>query len=162
MPSIALAERAELGQLLDRASWLRVEADRQGSGARLSYDLLHNHREDIPMALYLDDRHHLVGTALLAICWVRAARLSAHPIPFGTQATSRTPASSSATAATGFRAPPKARSAPSYHRRSMQPAQRSRGRSGDRGRLTPSVRSLETRHDQRLGQATHLSRIILV
>ncbi|MHB1988275.1 MAG: JAB domain-containing protein [Acidimicrobiales bacterium] len=45
-----------------------------------------NHREDITMALYLDDRHRLVGTAILTIGWVQAARLSARPILFGTQA----------------------------------------------------------------------------
>ena len=38
------------------------------------------------MALYLDDQHRLVGTALLTIGWVQAARLSARLILFGTQA----------------------------------------------------------------------------
>jgi len=56
------------------------------SAAQLSRDLLRNHREDITMALYLDDRHRLVGTAILTIGWVQAARLSARPILFGTQA----------------------------------------------------------------------------
>lgn len=39
------------------------------------------------MALYLDDRHRLVGTAILTVGWVQAARLSARPILFGAQAT---------------------------------------------------------------------------
>ena len=56
------------------------------SAAQLTRDLLRNHREDITMALYLDDRHRLVGTAILTIGWVQAARLSARPILFGTQA----------------------------------------------------------------------------
>ena len=38
------------------------------------------------MALCVDDRHRLVGTATLTVGWVQAARLSAHPILFGTQA----------------------------------------------------------------------------
>ena len=38
------------------------------------------------MALYLDDRHRLVGTAILTIGWVQAARLSARPLLFGSQA----------------------------------------------------------------------------
>jgi len=38
------------------------------------------------LALYLDDRHRLVGTAILTIGWVQAARLSARPSLFGTQA----------------------------------------------------------------------------
>jgi DNA repair protein RadC len=56
------------------------------SAAQLTRDLLRNHREDITMALYLDDRHRLVGTAILTVGWVQAARLSARPILFGTQA----------------------------------------------------------------------------
>jgi len=56
------------------------------SAAQLTRDLLRNHREDITMVLYLDDRHRLVGTAILTIGWVQAARLSARPILFGTQA----------------------------------------------------------------------------
>ena len=56
------------------------------SAAQLTRDLLRNHREEITMALYLDDRHRLVGTAILTIGWVQAARLSARPILFGTQA----------------------------------------------------------------------------
>jgi len=38
------------------------------------------------MALYLDDPHRLVGTAILTIGWVQATRLSARPILFETQA----------------------------------------------------------------------------
>ena len=57
------------------------------SAAQLNRDLLRHHREDITMALYLDDRHRLVGTAILTVGWVQAARLSARPIIFGAQAT---------------------------------------------------------------------------
>ena len=45
-----------------------------------------NHREDITLALYLDDRHRLVGTAIVAVGWVQAARLSAHPVLLGARA----------------------------------------------------------------------------
>ncbi|MHB8288277.1 MAG: JAB domain-containing protein [Acidimicrobiales bacterium] len=38
------------------------------------------------LALYLDGRHRLVGTAILAVCWVQAARLSARSILQGSQA----------------------------------------------------------------------------
>lgn len=55
-------------------------------GSTFTRDLLRDHREHITMALYLDDRHHLVGTAILPIGWVEAARLSARPILFGSQA----------------------------------------------------------------------------
>lgn len=55
-------------------------------GSTFTRDLLRNHREDITMVLYLDDRHRLVGSAILTLGWVQAARLSARPMPFGTQA----------------------------------------------------------------------------
>jgi len=57
------------------------------SVAQLTRDLLRHHREDITMALYLDDRHRLVGTVILTVGWVQAARLSARPLLFGAQAT---------------------------------------------------------------------------
>jgi hypothetical protein len=42
------------------------------SAAQLTRVLLPNHREDITMASYLDDRHRLVGTAILTGGWVQA------------------------------------------------------------------------------------------
>jgi DNA repair protein RadC len=60
--------------------------DDPSSAAHLADDLLRNHREDITLALYLDDRHRLVGTAILTVGWVEAARLSARPILFGAKA----------------------------------------------------------------------------
>jgi hypothetical protein len=38
------------------------------------------------MALYLNDRHRLVSSAILTIGWVQAAHLSARPILFGSPA----------------------------------------------------------------------------
>ena len=94
------------------------------STAQLTRDLLRNHREYITMALYLDDRHRLVGTAILTGGWVQAARLSARS-SLGPRRASPAPVSSSATAATaatGLRAPQKGRSAPSVP--SPQPCSR--------------------------------------
>lgn len=55
------------------------------TAARLAHDLLRNRREDITLALYLDDRHRLVGHAIVTLGWVEAARLSARPLLFGAQ-----------------------------------------------------------------------------
>lgn len=60
--------------------------DDRRSAAQLTRDLLRNRREDITLALYLDDRHRLVGMAILTVGWVQAARLSARPILQGAQA----------------------------------------------------------------------------
>lgn len=57
-----------------------------GVAAQFARDLLRHHREDITMALYLDDRHRLVGTAIVAIGWVEHSRLSARPILSGSKA----------------------------------------------------------------------------
>ena len=64
--------------------------DGPASAVQLARDLLRHRREDITLALYLDDRHRLVGTAILAVGWVQAARLSARPILQGSQACSAT------------------------------------------------------------------------
>ena len=56
------------------------------TAAQLARDLLRSRREDITLALYLDDQHRLVGTAILTVGWVQAARLSARPILQGSQA----------------------------------------------------------------------------
>jgi len=41
------------------------------SAAQLTRVPLPNHREDITMASYLDDRHRLVGTAILTVGWIQ-------------------------------------------------------------------------------------------
>ena len=65
---------------------LRRRIDGPAAAAQLAGDLLRYRREDITLALYLDDRHRLVGTAIVAVGWVQAARLSARPILSGSQA----------------------------------------------------------------------------
>ena len=60
--------------------------DGPAAAAQLACDLLRHRREEITLALYLDDRHRLVGTAIVAVGWVQAARLSAHPVLLGSQA----------------------------------------------------------------------------
>ena len=69
--------------------------DDPASAAQLTRDLLRHRREEITLALYLDDRHRLVGTAILAVGWVQATRLS------GSQACRGQPASSSSAPAAG-------------------------------------------------------------
>ncbi|NNN15452.1 MAG: hypothetical protein HKL82_06300 [Acidimicrobiaceae bacterium] len=61
-------------------------SDGPASAAQLAADLLRHRRGDIPLALYLDGRHRLVGTAILAVGWAQADRLSARPILQGSQA----------------------------------------------------------------------------
>ena len=53
-------------------------------------ELLQSRREDITLALYMDDRHRFVGHAIVATGWVQSARLSAHPIVAGAQASRAT------------------------------------------------------------------------
>ena len=64
--------------------------DGPAAAAQLASDLLCHHREEITLALYLDDRHRLVGTAILAVGWAQAARLSAHPVLAGAMASRAT------------------------------------------------------------------------
>ena len=59
--------------------------DDPASASRLARDLLRGRREDLTLALYLDDRHRFVGHAIVATGWVQEARLSALPIRFGSQ-----------------------------------------------------------------------------
>jgi DNA repair protein RadC len=54
--------------------------------AQLASDLLRSRREEITLALDLDDRDRLLGTAILTEGGVQAARLSARPILRGSQA----------------------------------------------------------------------------
>lgn len=56
------------------------------TAAQVARDLRRHWRDDVTLALYLDDRHRLVGTAIVAIGRVQAARLSARPILQGSQA----------------------------------------------------------------------------
>lgn len=56
------------------------------TAARLACDLLRNRTEDVTLALHLDDRHRVVGHAVVAVGWVQAARLSARPILQGSAA----------------------------------------------------------------------------
>jgi len=60
--------------------------DDPASAARVARDLLRSHREDVTLVLYMDDRHRFVGHAVVAVGWVQAARLSAHPVLLGAQA----------------------------------------------------------------------------
>jgi len=60
--------------------------DGPAAAAQLAADLLQHRREDITLALYLDEKHRLCGTAILAVGWVQAVRLSARPILQGSQA----------------------------------------------------------------------------
>ena len=60
--------------------------DDPASAVRGARGLLRSRREDITLVLYLDDRHRFVGHAVVAVGWVQAARLSAHPVLLGAQA----------------------------------------------------------------------------
>ena len=60
--------------------------DGPAAAAQLACDLRRHRREDITLVLYLDDRHRLIDTAIVAVGWVHAARLSARPILAGSQA----------------------------------------------------------------------------
>jgi DNA repair protein RadC len=59
---------------------LPVLIDDPASSARVAIDLCRGRREEMTLALFLDDRHRLVGHVVLASSWVQAARLSARPI----------------------------------------------------------------------------------
>jgi DNA repair protein RadC len=59
--------------------------DDPATAARLARELLHSRREDITLALYMDDRHRFVGHAIIATGWVQAARLSAKQVIAGAQ-----------------------------------------------------------------------------
>ena len=64
--------------------------DDPATAARLARELLHSRREDITLALYMDDRHRFVGHAIVTTGWVQASRLSARPIVAGAQASRAT------------------------------------------------------------------------
>jgi len=60
--------------------------DDPASAARVARDLLRSRREDVTLALHMDDRRRFVGDAVVAVGWVQAARLAAHPVLLGAQA----------------------------------------------------------------------------
>ena len=60
--------------------------DDPASAARVARDLIRSRREDVTLVLYMDDRHRFVGHAVVAVGWVQAARLAAHPVLLGAQA----------------------------------------------------------------------------
>ena len=64
--------------------------DEPATAARLAREVLHSRREDITLALYMDDRHRFVDHAIVATGWVQAARLSAMQIIAGAQASRAT------------------------------------------------------------------------
>ena len=64
--------------------------DSPAAASQLARDLLRHRREDITLAIYMDERHRLVGTAILAVGWVQAARLSARPVLAGAMASRAT------------------------------------------------------------------------
>jgi hypothetical protein len=85
-------------------------------------------REDVTLVLYMDDRHRSVGHAVVAVGWVRAARLSAPPgAPRSAGVPGLRAPSSSATAATGRSAPQK-------------PSRRPSGQSPQHAAVTGSLR----------------------
>lgn len=93
-PLRSLVRRVRLG--VDHASPGHPEAeaplalprriDGPAAAAQLAGDLLRHRREDITLAIYLDERHRLVGTAMVAVGWVQAARLAARPVLAGAMA----------------------------------------------------------------------------
>jgi len=54
--------------------------DGPASAARVARGLLRSRREEVTIALYLDDRHRFVGHAVVAVGWVQAAQPSARPM----------------------------------------------------------------------------------
>lgn len=64
--------------------------DGPAAASQLARDLLRHRREEITLGIYLDGRHRLVGTAILAAGRVQAARLSARPVLAGAMASRAT------------------------------------------------------------------------
>ena len=90
----ALTARSRTGShpeaLQERHLTIPRRIDDPATAARLARELLHSRREDITLALYMDDHHRFVGHAIVATGWVQAARLSAKPIVAGAQASRAT------------------------------------------------------------------------
>lgn len=61
-------------QVPDAQLTLPRRIDDPATAAQVTRDLLRHHREAITLALYLDDQHRLVGTAVVAVGWVQQAR----------------------------------------------------------------------------------------
>ncbi|MDA8261935.1 MAG: hypothetical protein M0Z47_03790, partial [Actinomycetota bacterium] len=57
--------------------------DGPAAAAQLTGDLLRHRREDSTLAIYLDERHRLVGAAIVAVGGAQAARLAARPVLAG-------------------------------------------------------------------------------
>ncbi|MGP0111114.1 MAG: JAB domain-containing protein [Acidimicrobiales bacterium] len=74
----------------DRQLNIPRRIDDPATAAQVALDLLRSRREDVTLALYLDDRHRFVGHAIVATGWVQAARLSARPVLLGAQASRAT------------------------------------------------------------------------
>ncbi len=73
-------------QVPDAQLILPRRIDDPATAAQVTRDLLRHHREVVTLALYLDDQHRLVGTAIVAAGWVQQARLSARPLVAGATA----------------------------------------------------------------------------
>ena len=73
----------------DRLSLPR-RIDDPATAARVAREILRNRKEDVTLVLYRDDRHRFVGHAIVAVGWVQAARLSAHPVLLGAEASRAT------------------------------------------------------------------------
>ncbi len=93
--------------------WTHRRDRRPTLAARFTFGLHWNRWEEPMLVLLPADCHRLVGTAIVGVGRVHAARLSTRPILFGAQASGRVPTSSSATDATALPVPQKARNAPS-------------------------------------------------
>ncbi len=64
--------------------------DDPASAASTARALLVNRKEDVTLVLYMDDRHHFVGHAIVAVGWVQTSRLSVRPILLGADASRAT------------------------------------------------------------------------
>lgn len=85
-PLRSLVRRVRLGGSA-HAGHLEAEAplalprriDSPVAAAQPAADLLRRRREDVTLAIYLDERHRLVGTAIVAVGW--AKRPGCRPAP---------------------------------------------------------------------------------
>jgi DNA repair protein RadC len=88
-----LTARSRVGHpeaLQERHLNIAGRIDDPATAARLARELLHSRREDITLALFMNDRHRFVGHAIVATGWVQIARLSAHSIVVGAQSSRAT------------------------------------------------------------------------
>lgn len=99
--------------LQERHFTLPRRIDDPAGAASTARALVLNHREDVTLVLYMDDRHRFVGHAVVAVGWVQASRLSARPVVLGPWPARQPAASLSDMATTGGFTPRKRRSPPS-------------------------------------------------